>query len=544
MKKIFSILLSVLLLAAIFTGCGSDKEKIDLIYPFGGNINSYDPQVASTTDEFLFAENCFEGLVRTDDEGNILKGCATSWQISDDQLTYTFYLKQGLRWSITEKIKARMGEEYNPEITAHDFAFALQRAADSTTQCPLYSTISGIENAPDINAGIRDKSELGVRVIDDYTLQIRLSSPDSGFLQTLSTAVAMPCNEEFFYATNGRYGLSLEYTLFNGQFTLTYVLDESYILKKNSSYSGVSPASATDLTLKIVDEDASLSELLKSGYYDAAYIRGYESTEIDKKSGIALVPYSNTTWALVINSADGILAAADARHAFSLALSRPDLTDYPYLTDAHGFIPPSCTVQGKPYTDCQYDVNEKGDSQKAVELWKTAVEATSIYTIDITVLAPDNMEDIAKLLLQGVQSSIGAISNADKNKKISFSLVLETKPESEVKAAVNSGEYDIALYPFTADASSPVSFLQTFTDRNITSFITDDFSSALDAARSSNAQSLADACRSCEEKLVESYCYTPLFYESRYYASAKGVSGVLFHPGSGRVCFAYATRKN
>ncbi len=544
MKKFFCFLLCIIMFVSVFAGCGSKTESIDLIYPFGGNINSYDPQVASTSDEFLIAENCFEGLVRSDDEGNILKGSATSWQVSDDGLTYTFYLKTGLKWRITSKIKERMGENFDPEITADDFVFALRRAADPTTQCPLYSTISSIENAPEINAGRRDRKELGVRAIDNYTLQIRLSSPDSGFLQTLSTAVAMPCNEEFFYSTNGRYGLSLEYTLFNGQFAITHVLDESYILKNNESYKGVSPAPASDLTLKIVNDDESLSEQLISGYYDAAYIRGYESAEINEKSGITLVPYSNTTWAIVMNSSKGILQAADARHAFALALSEIDYESYPYLTDALGFIPPSCTIQGKPYTESATDVTERENSEKAVDLWKTAVDATSIYTIDITVLAPENMEEIAKLLLQGVQSSIGAISNAQEETKISFSLVLETKPESEVRAAVNSGEYDIALYPFTAGASSPVSFLQTFSDKNITSFITDDFIAALDSARSEDAGNLASACGNCEKKLIESFCYAPLFYETRYYASAKGVSGVLFHPGSGRVCFVYATRKD
>lgn len=68
MKKIISVLLSILLIAALFTGCADKDEQIDLIYPFSGKINSYDPQVASTADEYLLVENCFEGLIRTDDE--------------------------------------------------------------------------------------------------------------------------------------------------------------------------------------------------------------------------------------------------------------------------------------------------------------------------------------------------------------------------------------------------------------------------------------------------------------------------------------------
>ncbi|MDE6123615.1 MAG: hypothetical protein K2G22_00085, partial [Eubacterium sp.] len=411
------------------------------------------------------------------------------------------------------------------------------------TACPLYSTISVIENAPKINAGQLDKSELGVNAIDNYTLEIRLSSPDNAFLQTLSTAVAMPCNEEFFNKTNGRYGLSWQYTLFNGQFAVTSVLDTSYVLKKNKSYNGPSPAKATDLTFKIVDEDTSLADQIKSGYYDAAYIRGYESTEISEKSGITLLPYSNTTWTLVMNTNSGILSAGNARHAIALSLSDIDLEKYPYLTKAKGFIPPSCKTENVSYTDNSFDVTEQSDSAKAVSLWKTAVEATSTYTIELTVLAPKNMEDIAKQLLQGIQSSIGSISNAEEDKKIDFSLKLETKTESELKTAVNLGEYDIALYPLTATASSPVSFLQLFTDSNITGFDTSEFNSSLQNAQSADAANTAAACRICEEKLIATHCYVPLFYEASYYASAKGVSGVQFHPGSGRVSFVSAERK-
>lgn len=177
-----------------------------------------------------------------------------------------------------------MGEDYNPEITAEDFVFGLQRAADDLTQSPLFATISAIENANEIHSGYKDESELGVYASDKYTLQINLAAADDDFLQTLSTAVAMPCNREFFNSTNGRYGLDLKYTMFNGQFVLTSVLETSYIMKANTAYAGPSPAKASDLTLKIVGSDESVADKLVSGYYDAAYLRGYESDKAGKKA--------------------------------------------------------------------------------------------------------------------------------------------------------------------------------------------------------------------------------------------------------------------
>src|SRR5699024_4951133 len=126
---------------------------------------------------FLITENCFEGLVRCDDEGNITPGCAQSWEVSSDGKTYTFQLYQGLKWHIYDSVAERMGENYNPEITADDFVFALQRAADDLTQSPLYSTISSIANAPEVHSGRADESTLGVTASGKYTLTIHLSSP-------------------------------------------------------------------------------------------------------------------------------------------------------------------------------------------------------------------------------------------------------------------------------------------------------------------------------------------------------------------------------
>lgn len=541
-KKITSILLSIFLVISLFSGCSTTEEEIDLIYPFSGDINSYDPQVASTTDEFLIIENCFEGLVRCDDEGNITAGCASSWDVSDDGLTYTFYLQKGLKWYIFNSVKERMGEDYDPEITANDFVFALQRAVDPDTDCPLYSTVSCIKNASKINAGKKDVSTLGVKAIDDYTLQITLSYADEDFLSTLSTAVAMPCNEEFFEATNGRYGLDLMYTMFNGQFIVTNELEASYILQRNDEYAGPSPAIAGDLTLNIVDEDESLSEDLIDGYYDAAYLRGYEITDIGDNSGITLEPYSDITWVLAFNSSsDGILSNKDARHAISLAVSDIDYEEFTYLTEATGFVPPSCTANGESYTEQHKDITEDRDEDEATELWKEAIEEEEIYTIEITLIAPETMEDVAKALLQGIQSTIGAVSIVDET-AVDISIILETMTESEVKSTVASGDYDFALYPCEATSSSPISYLQTFSTSNVTGFDSTAFDSLLEDATEADSSELIKAIKKCEKSLLKTYCYSPLFFESNYYAQAKGVTGVQFHAGTGRVSFIYADR--
>lgn len=542
MKKIIAALLCVAVAAFTFAGCSGNDDTLDLIYPFSGNINSFDPQVASTGDEFLVIENCFEGLVRCDDDGNITPGCAASWDISSDGLTYTFHITKGLKWYIYKSVAEKMGEDYNPDITADDFVFALQRAASDLTDSPLYSTISAIENAPQVHSGDADESSLGVYAEDQYTLVITLSSPDDSFLETMSTAVAMPCNREFFESTSGRYGLDLEYTMFNGQFYITNILDTSYILAKNETYAGPTPAKATDLTLNIADQSENLSEKLLSGYYDAAYIRGYESSDISESSGVTLTPYSNTSWMIVINGREGILANEDARHAFLLSLADINYEDFPYLQKAKGYIPPTCIANGASYVESVSSIVENANAEKAVALWRNAVSEEDVYTEEITMLVPDYMEDVSRALVQGIQAGIGSVSSVDET-DVDFTVTIEPMTESEMKSQVASSDYDIALYPYTASSTSPVSFLQGFANTGYTGFDADEFTTALEQASSADAANLAETCSECEQALYDSYHFLPVFYESCYYAEAKGVSGVQFHPGSGRVSFINATRE-
>lgn len=550
-KKIFSILLCFALTAAIFSGCSSSDGSIDFIYPFSGEINSFDPQVASTSDEFLIIENCFEGLVRVNDDGSVQAGVAESWNISDDGKTYTFNLRKGAKWNIQSTsendetyAQELMGSDYNPDITANDFVFALQRAADETTDCPLFSSISNIVNASKIHSGDMDKSKLGVTAVDDYTLQIKLNSADDGFLSVLSTAVAMPCNEEYFNATKGRYGLGLEYSIFNGQFYVSNILESSYILENNSQYVGDYPAQISDITLTITDGTEDTVKNLKSGYYDCAYITGQEYDEL-KDSGVTAVSYTDTTLTMLLNKENVVLNNDKLRQAVCLSISEFDTTDYDYLTDATNIVPPSCLIGTESADEAIGTTVYKQDEETAKELWREGLNELGASEADFTVITTEEYEDIAKQLVQGIQSGIGSISSYgdDDEYKISFSLKISVLSEDEYESAFSSGEYDIALYKFSATSQSTLNFLDEIINGNYIGTVTAAIST-LKKAQSASSSKLAAAVKKCENAVLEDYSLKPILYESSYYVQAEGVSGVQFHPGSGRVSFVNATREN
>lgn len=543
-KKILSVILCIIITASLFSGCGSKNESIDFIYPFGGNVNSFDPQVAATADEFLIAENCFEGLVRIRDDGTVQDGVAENWEISSDGLTYTFRLKKGVKWRINEKssVTELMGEDFNPDITADDFVFALQRAADPLTECPLFTSIASIKNAAEVHSGKMATDKLGATATDDYTLVVKLKSADEGFLSAMSTAVAMPCNREYFNATKGRYGLGLSYSMFNGQFYVSSVLESSYILRNNKLYTGSHPSAVSDVTLNIINEESDVPQRLKSGYYDCAYITGreYESIDDDK---ITVTPYSNKLWAMVLNKNRQIFSNTDLRKAVCMSISNPETEQHSYLTKAYGLTPPSCSISGKPANEAIGNSSYSQNTDKAIELWRKGLEKERYTSANLTVIATEDMEETAKQLVQGIQGSIGKISSYGKDGKIAFSLKINVLSQKDFDTAFSNGEYDLALCCFESDSQNAVSFLSNIIKGNYLGEI-DGIDSLLKDAQNSAADDLANACKAVEEKIISDYSLLPIYYEASYYAQAKGVSGVDFHPGSGRVSFVNATREN
>jgi oligopeptide transport system substrate-binding protein len=559
MKKVISVLMAICIIATLFYGCSSSNKAIDFIYPFTGDVNSYDPQVASTADEFLIIENTFEGLVRVNDDGTVKAGVAESWNISDDGLKYTFNLKKGVKWNIdtstnsngetTDSRLELMGSDFNPDITANDFVFALQRAALPETQCPLFSSISCIKNASAVNSGKSSASKLGVKAIDDYTLEITLSSPDSSFLSTLSTAVAMPCNKEFFTATKGRYGLDTKYTLFNGQFYVSQILESSYLLKNNEQYTGPSPSEASELTLNIVDTDSQtrskILENIQSGYYDAAFISGLESEQISNDSSVELTPYNDTTWAFILNCNNSVLQYEDFRKAFCLGFSRIEETDKSFLTKATNLIPQTCKIENEDVNTAIGKTVYNQNTEKSIEAWKKALKETGIQTISITVITMPSTEDYVKEMIQGIQSGIGNISENDDGDNIQFTLKVETYEEDEFNSLVASGDYDIAFYPYKSNSSNAVNFLKSVQTSNYSNCDMQKVKKAVTSAeQSSSIDKLKSNTKACEKAIMSTYSICPMMFESSYYATAKGVSGIQFHAGTGRVSFVYATREN
>jgi len=146
----------------------------------GAELQTLDPHRAEDTSSFSVLIDIYEGLVGESPGGDLIPGVASAWTISDDGKTYVFNLRPEARWSNGDP------------LTADDFVFSFRRGVDPKTLSVYSYILSPLLNADDITAGKRPPEELGVRAIDDHTLEIKVANPTPYFLGLLAHSMSYP----------------------------------------------------------------------------------------------------------------------------------------------------------------------------------------------------------------------------------------------------------------------------------------------------------------------------------------------------------------
>ena len=269
---------------ASFCACGSAGERIYVA--LDSMPETLDAQVASSDSELLIARNIYEGLFRQNDKGEIVPAAVKSYTF--DGLTYTFKLKENLKWS-----------DGKP-LVAGDFAFGIKRALLPETKAPFARLLYPIAGAIEAHNGAGSIDNLGISAIDNNTLQIKLSYDDKSFIKTLSMPVAMPCRQSFFNDSTGKYGLEKEWVLSNGTYKIARwnKEDNGIRLYVNEEYKGDFKAKNNGIFIAR-DKQKTVAEKLVSGEADIALVPSKYLNDINT-NGIKTKSVENICWMLSI----------------------------------------------------------------------------------------------------------------------------------------------------------------------------------------------------------------------------------------------------
>ena len=233
--------------ALLLAACGKSDKKADaprsFSYVYAVDPASLDYSIATRTSTTDIIGNVIDGLMENDQYGNYIPSLAEDWTVSKDGLTYTYKLRKGVKWYTSD------GEEY-AEVTAKDFVTGLKHAADKKTESIYLAKDSVVGLADYFNGTDKDFSKVGVKALDDYTLQYTLKQPEPYWNSKMTYSLFWPVNEEFLKSKGDSFGKSTDPSsiLYNGPYILKSLTakssielakNENYWDKKNVHYDGV-----------------------------------------------------------------------------------------------------------------------------------------------------------------------------------------------------------------------------------------------------------------------------------------------------------------
>ncbi|MCQ2478213.1 MAG: ABC transporter substrate-binding protein [Clostridia bacterium] len=284
-KRAVALILAAVVLLCL-CGCESKSNNARIYVNLPDIPKNLDPQTASSVSELMVVRNIFEGLLRKDKTGKIVCGVCESYE--QNGLTYTFNIKDNAVYFDGTK------------LTAYDFEFAFRRAVLRSTGAPCVSKLFAIKNAENIYKNGADVTTLGAVAENKSTFKVTLIKEDKNFFDTLTSALCMPCNEEFFEKSVGKYGLSREYVLCNGSYYLGKWNTEDFGIRlyKNAEYHGDFVCENGSAFLSC-DKEKSAIEVLKKESADISFIGNDIIEKADIKK-IKIKSFANICWVLTI----------------------------------------------------------------------------------------------------------------------------------------------------------------------------------------------------------------------------------------------------
>ncbi|AUN13625.1 oligopeptide-binding protein OppA [[Clostridium] sordellii] len=246
-----------------------DKANKELNLTLAGDIPTLDVSKASDMDSFYMITNTMEGLTRVDAKGVATPAMAESWEQSEDGKTWTFKIRKDAKWSNGDP------------VTAKDFEYSWKRTLNPETASQYGYVMYDIEGASDYNNGKVDNADnVGVKALDDNTLQVKLNRRVNYFDQLMSFCVFFPQNQKFVEAQPDKIGTTAENTVYNGPFTMsTWKMDDLCVLSKNDNYWDKDTVKLNKVNLKVVKDPNAAINLYETGGIDVV---GLTSENVDK----------------------------------------------------------------------------------------------------------------------------------------------------------------------------------------------------------------------------------------------------------------------
>ena len=538
LKKLCAVIMAATISTTLFIGCGSsnngsasskgdssasDTVKQELVFNLGADPETIDPTINTASEASTVTLNAFECTMTLDENDNAVEGAAESVEVSDDGLVYTIKLRKDGKWSDGEP------------VVADNFKYSWVRALTKENAAEYAYQLYYIKNAEKYYNGEVTADELGINVIDDYTLEVTLEAPTAYFPQLLAFPTYAPLREDIVSADPEGWATKPETYVTNGAFKLVqWDMKDQLVFEKNENYWNKDSIKLDKLTFKLVTDDTTAYSELQAGNFDVVNSVPTNEIEPGKEAGLVHVSPKLGTYYFGINVGKQDNMAEDVktalsnklvRQAINLAIDRQEIIDNVGKAEqvaAYSFVPEGIyNPDGTEFADKEYyDPSDMdGNIEKAKELLKEAgyENGEGLPTIELMY----NSEGAHKDICQIVQENLAKIGINIELANQEWAVFLNTRQQ---------GGYEIARQGWIGDYSDPMTFLDLFVTgggNNDSGYSNPEYDALIEAAKvESDPDKRKEQLREAEDILMDDMPILPIYYYTTVMGWNENVKGI------------------
>jgi oligopeptide transport system substrate-binding protein len=539
-KSKWSLLLTLVLMLSMFlaacsggdkkpesgkSGEGTSKETpkepqvLNLLD--GEEIPSMDSSLATDAVSFEVLNNVMEGLYRLDENNQPTEGVAESHTVNDDGTVYKFKLNPNAKWSDGSK------------VTANDFVYSWRKALHPDTLSEYAYIMGPVKNANAIQTDgdplYGKVEELGVKAVDESTLEVTLEAPAPYFLGLTGFATFYPQKEEFVKQQGDKYALEASNLLYNGPFVLSeWKHNEGWQFKKNDQYWDKENVKLDEINVKIVKDVATGVNLYETGQADsvglsAEFVDQYKDHEDLTTRGDAAVYF------LRINQKVEALKNVNIRKAIDMGYDKKAMADVILnngSTPAYYLVPGEFTFDPESGEDFRKQNGDFGEfnPEEAKKLFATGLKEIGKDSVELELLNydSDSSKKIGEFIKNQLEKNLPGLKVSIKAQPFAQKLDLES-----------AGDYDFSFAGWGPDYQDPMTFIDMFvTDgaHNQMAYSNPKYDELVEAAKKeTDVNKRWDMMLEAEKVLFEDQAISPMYQRGVVGLRKPYVKGTVNH---------------
>ena len=508
----------------------STGEKI-LSVQVGPDPETIDPALNSAVDGGNMLLHSFECLLAVDENGQLVPGQAESWETSEDGLTWTFHLRDGLKWSD------------GSDLTANDFVYSWKRVCDPMVAAPYAETVLSMVEGYD-KAIEGDLDALQVVAQDDNTLVVTLSTPCSYFGSLAAFATLSPVQEATVTANGDAWATSAATYISNGPFYVSEWVPGSYIMmSKNPYYWNADAIKLDGIKWNLIEDSNAAYSAYQTG--EVLMIKNVPTEEIPslKDSADFHVDPIIGTYYLSLNLERDAFKDARVRKALSLAIDR----DYVANTLMQGTYSPADNLMGPGWIDMdgkQFKDNANGgQSYIDVNNYEADLEEAKQLLADAGYPDGEGFPSISYTTNDAGYHKVVAEYLQQAWAQLGIDLQVDIVEWASFTPMRRNGDFDVARNGWVGDYSDPSNMLELFYSTNGNNdgkFNNADFDAAIELSRTTlDSAERSKALHTAEDVLMEETGCIPVAYYNDFWLQSDKITG-SWHSPYGYWYFMYA----